>query len=429
LFLSCGVASGSPAVGEEPAPLRPARTDEEIAVLIRDLGDPSYEKRTQATRRLCAIGTRASQQLKSASQSENVETALRARQLLTTLDRLWFTDVQVSLAFSKAEVAWNEPVDLLITLINHGEYPARVPFEIDPHAREAGTEDARQVGDMLDAAEWLRIRAEDKREIDIRVDDILFDPAVTAAVQARLNGGPSSVIEAGQKLAVEVRDFNRGWARYPLLDRGTYKVVLDYTPEWDDVELQAQNVGRVRSNEAFVTVTGGAPESVSRGSAEAAVAVEREGASLVARLTNRTDQPMLVNTNFGAPSPFAAGKWVFTLGDTNRAVPVLEKRGPGVADFDAGRLVSAQPGDSAELARIGIAELRKTLTDMGVDVAGDRWTIHFAYASVCNRQWQAQQGSQLLGNDNAPQVLREPLSRRLYFGRLQSEPLAAPKAN
>ena len=63
-------------------------TDEEIVRLIRDLDDPSYEKRTFATRRLCAIGMPAEEKLRTAAKDHNVETALRARTVLEVLERL-----------------------------------------------------------------------------------------------------------------------------------------------------------------------------------------------------------------------------------------------------------------------------------------------------------------------------------------------------
>ena len=165
----------------------------------------------------------------------------------------------------------------------------------------------------------------DASVIELTVDDIAADATVVAAVQQRLNGGPSGVLDPGERVTLPIRAFNRGWARYPLLDSGTYTVVMDYVPQWEDAVLAAQRVGRVVSNQATITVTEGAPASVSRGGPEASLAVDREGQSLVAVLTNRTDQPMLINKNFGRSPPFADGRWVWELDGARRDVPLLPK--------------------------------------------------------------------------------------------------------
>ena len=114
-------------------------TDDEITVLIRDLSDPAYAKRTYATRRLCAIGMPGREKLQAAAEGDDVETALRAKAVLSVLDRMMFSGIEVQLAFSKIQTAWDQPVDLRVTLTNSSEYPGRVPFQLSPEERKTTT--------------------------------------------------------------------------------------------------------------------------------------------------------------------------------------------------------------------------------------------------------------------------------------------------
>ena len=100
--------------------------------LTRDLGDPSYAVRTNATRQLCVIGAPATKILEQAAGGDDVEVALRAKAVLRVIDSLLFGGVEVRLAFSKPNRAWDEPVDLVVTFTNRSEFPARLPFESPP---------------------------------------------------------------------------------------------------------------------------------------------------------------------------------------------------------------------------------------------------------------------------------------------------------
>jgi hypothetical protein len=368
--------------------------------------------------------------LRKAAEGDDVETALRAKKLLAILDRIHFAGIDVLLSFSKSTITWDESVDLRVTLINSSAYPGRVPFETDPikrAQRRKSSADALQVGDMLDVAEHLTVRGPDDREIALRVDDILADPRVELAVRERLDAGPVSVIESEGSVAFTVTVFNRGWARYPLLDRGRYDVVLEYVPPWEDRLLRAERVGRVVSNPATITVTDGAPAVVSRDGEEASVTIERVTDSLVAMLVNRTDQPMWVNKNFSLAVPFAQGRWVHTLDESIVDVPVLPKRRAGWDGFDAALVVKVAPGGSVELARGDLNAIRRALVDAGADLSNTRWTIHFSYSNPCSRQWQQREESALRNDPNVPQILRKPLPRRLLSTRQTSNQLRAPR--
>ena len=427
-----GLGLPGPAFAADRPPLLGPTNREEMASLVRALGDPAHEARMFATHRLCAIGMEAREFLQAAAESTDVEAALRAKQLLAVFDRLWFSGADVSLSFSKPIIDWLEPVDLNITMTNRLPYPARIPFDVDPGVR-GDDDDARQVADMLDLAEWLKVRAPDGRELDLRVDDIGGEPAVFAVVQSRLAGGPGGVLAPGEQITVTARAFNRGWARFPLLDRGEYTVMLDYVPDWTDVVLAAARVGRVISTPTTVTIRDGASPTISRTGIQTDLIIEREGTFLIARLVNRTDQPVLINTNFGGAAPFADGRWVYEIdqpfaaqGKTRCDLPILPKPGASWHDFKPELLVEVGPGESVELARISVSDLRKSLINAGADLSGDRWSVHFTYANLCDRQWQTRQGSALLGNENAPPFFQKPLPRRTLSVRQGSNRLMAP---
>jgi hypothetical protein len=98
-------------------------------------------------------------------------------------------------------------------------------------------------------------------------------------------------------------------------------------------------------------------------------------------------------------------------------------------DFDPALLAEVKAGKSIELARISIGELRGALTDAGATIDGTRWTVHFSYMNLCNRQWQVRQGSALLGNPKAPAIFQGPLPRRILSTKHISNRLAAPGTN
>ncbi len=399
-------------------------THEEIAALVDSLSHPSYEKRTFATRRLCAIGTPARKKLQSAADGDDMETVLRARAILAVLDRLMFAGVEVKLGFARSKVVWDEPADLLVTMINRSEYPARVPFELDTATRQRLSDDARQVGDMLDLADLVHVQSAGALELELTVDDITDDPEVVAAVQDRLNGGPTGILVPGQQVTVTAQAFNRGWARYRLLDKGTYTVRLDYTPGWNDEVLITERVGRVVSNEATITVTRSAPDSVSRAGLQASLTLERRDKDLVALLSNHSDQAQLINEGFGPSPPFAEGRWVWEVDGAREEVRQGAKPTASWHDFDPALLVDLPAGDSLELARIDLGDLRRKLEGVGADLSDARGSLHFGYANACNRQWQVQQGPALVGNPNAPPLFRSILPRRILSTRLTSQRLA-----
>ena len=403
-----------------------AESAETIAQLVNDLGDTSYAKRTEATRALCAIGTPAAAALGRVANGSDVEVALRAKAVLRVIEQLMFGGVEIRLSVSKTKFAWDEPIDLTITLTNRSTFPARVPFEIDPIARGKVVGDARQVGDMLDVAEYLRVRDAGGASVALVVDEITGDEAVARVVEHRVDVGPIGDLEPAQSVSITARAMNRGWARYRLLDSGTYTIVLDYVPAWDDDALAEQQAGRVVSNPVTLIVTTAAPPTVSRRGTEATVEIERDKASFVARITNRTDRVLMINTNFGASPPFAQAQWVYELLSVRHEIPADRRVGASWHDFDPEKLKSLPAGEALTLARISGDALGRALADDGVALHGDGWTLHFEYDNLCDRRWQKRQGTALLGNDDAPRVFQELLPRNILTNRQVSDRLPAP---
>lgn len=420
LAIACTVPAGaagqgpaSPPPSPKPAevPTGPANA-EEIERLIEDLGAAAFAERTYAMRRLCAIGMPAAERLRVAAQSQNTEQALRARKLLTTFDRLLFAGVEVTLAVNPIS-AWDDPLHVSVTFTNRSDYPARLPFEADSARRAELSAETRQVGDLLDLAEWLTVRNPAGHAVNLRVDELNAQEDIAAALQDRLTGGPVTVLESGQRVTVECRNLNRSWARYPLFERGTYTFVLEYVPQWEDEVLAAQRLGRVRSNELTVKVSKPAPEKVARSGASSSLTLASAGEHYVVRLTNHWDLPVLVNRNFGPEAPFASGCWTARVGGRDYDLLHLGREHTSWEAFSAGQLVEVAAGESLELARIAGAELQTALTrHLSADQAVEA-EVFFRYSNVCSRTWQAVRGKEVLGNPQVPAVLRQLLPANL----------------
>lgn len=415
-----------PLVDPRSAPAQSAAgaaiADSDIALLVDQLSDPIYEKRVGATRRLCAIGTPAMEALQRASEGGDMEAALRARKVIQALDRVWFAGVEIRLESQRTSFDWNEPIELRIILENKSRFPARVPFVIGSDQSDGDTTDARQVAAMVDAAELLSVHTTQGREVELRVDEISDDPAVLHVVQQRLAGGPISRIAPGDRVTVPLPSWNRGWARYPLLDEGDYVVTLRYVPEWIDPVLAEEKIGAVQSNTLALHVSKGAPDVVSRGGAQGEISLRREGDELVASMTNRSDRLMLINTNYGVSAPFAEIQWVYERDGQRIAIPAANPLGRNWSDFEATRFAALEPGSSLVLARTRVTDLVRSLNQEGEAAAGEGG-IALSYFNICDRQWQLREQANLDKDQSAPAIFRTPLPRQLLSTRLTSQSL------
>jgi len=436
--------------------------ENEIGALVPRLGDPSYAVRTEATRRLCMIGQRAIPALRRAADSGEFEVSLRSRNILEVLDSLYFGGCSVRLDADRTRLAWDEPIELVVTIRNESTHPAHLPLEAADRRRSdvslkgdmvkpsqwaseksgalpvRGLDHATQVGDLIDLADHLHITAPDGRDIQLRVDDVRADRNVAEAIEWRANGGPVTELAPRAQAVYRVPRFNRGWARYPLLQPGVYRVVFDYDPQWDDEEFRQAGVGRVTSNVLELTVTEPAPAIVRQFNGEARLVVEHREGWLIARLTNTDDLPVWINLNTGGDQPpFAQIVWTIIADGTVNDVRFGQLTPPPLPEaFRLDRVMELAPGDSLELQRIALADLLDAAghtavapspSSPGSPPAGPV-IIRVTWINQTDSVWQQQQEPILLGNPRAPAALRQPLPRRMIPGRLTSEPLEFPSA-
>lgn len=364
--------------GGEAVPPRGPVSPAEIEQRISELSHSSYDRRTHATRQLCAIGMQARPALEAAAAGDNPEAAIRARVLLRTLDQLLFSGVDVTLAFDSERVDWDDPVTLLVQMHNPTPWPAKVPF---PPDRRAGEGDfvGDQVGRMLDVADWLRVRGPDGSPVDLHTDDYAPDSAVARAVERRLADAPTSMLTPGERRTVELVQFNRGWSRYRLLEAGTYSAQLDYDPPWSDVYLREHHVGRVTSNRAEVEITASAPEGVSRAGIVAGLTLQRSDEDIVVTLRNRLDVPYAVNTSFGTNGRHARGTWVYRNESDLREMVHASRGVDAPSAHPSPAFVELQPGTSMEIARLSRQELAGMLERAGADIHNSGWSLSFRY--------------------------------------------------
>lgn len=430
-ILSAGIAAGEPGTQDDSSASKKSGTPslndpsspEEINQLIRQLSDSSYAKRTYATQRLCAIGMDAYEPLKKALQSDDAETALRASELIHTLNQLLFSGIEITLSLSKNNIAWNESIDLVMTLKNVSSHTAKIPFDKQITLPRQKHNHAQQVASMLDVAEWIHVRHPQGQEMTLSVDDFAADPAIVDIVHLRLDDGPFMTIEPQQQITLTAYAFNRGWARYKLLDEGEYTVWLDYVPEWDDKKLADAQIGRVTSKEIALRVDKPAPDTISRSGQIASLSIHQDKDKMYAKLINRTDQTMILNTNLGDQPPFAQARWIYRNDDQQCEHLIMDQIRASWHDFDQRKLIEVQPGHSHVLTRINLDVLREKLIEAGADKKAESWALSFSYSNLCDWRWQRRQAEILQNNPNAPEFLQKPLPPKLSSARYTSNEL------
>ncbi|HEY3246538.1 MAG TPA: hypothetical protein VGM03_24600, partial [Phycisphaerae bacterium] len=341
--------------------------------------------------------------------------------------------VEIRLAVSKEQIDWDEPVDLVLTLVNRSSAPARIPFE-KPGRREASGDDpavargVREVAELLDIGDFLSVTAPDGEEVELRVDDISSNPFIAAVVHLRAEGGPVMTLAPGEKLEYRIAGFNRTWARYPLLEAGSYSLRFSYTPEWDDPVLRDAGVGVVQTAPVTIKVRAAAPEIVRTHGHPVRIRAARDGDALLATLTNASDLPLVVNLNFGHDDPPSAQVWwVLRVGEEIfklRAGP--EARSAALEAFSRDKLKELRPGQSVEIGRIPISTLESQPLAASLP-AGAEFQVRASCANRVDLAWQMAQ-SNLIGSDRAPEALRRPLPDRLFSFQTSSDELTLTKS-
>ncbi|MGB0716007.1 MAG: hypothetical protein ACPGXK_09015 [Phycisphaerae bacterium] len=409
----------------------------QIDSLIKALSSKDFAEREAATLELCKAHGEARPALERVTADADAELAFRAKQILKLFDQLWFNGAEVSLAFDKSKVAWNEAVHLEVVISNPSPYPVRLPFA-RPRARGGGAQPidrAEQVGRILDFADWLLIERWDGKRwvnagIELTVDYAQGDTDIARLVESRANHNwPGSKLASKGTESLRLPSVNRGWARYKLLDKARYRFRLDFIPFWSEPSLEQARVGRVISNWAELEITKGAPETVARNGVPAAILLSRDSeGAILAALVNRYDHPQLINMNMGEKVPFANGRWLLHLDDQHTAT--LRSRPlptDDISRFEASRIIRVEPGESVVLGRLPQsvvdAELKKRRLDGSFELT-------FSYRNLLDRHWQSQFGESLLGHPHAPDMLKEWLPSRMLVTSLTApSPLLVRQGN
>ncbi len=387
--------------------------------LIADLGANAYQTRTRATSELIKHGPSAMSALARAANSNDYETATRARQLLKVFNKLFFVGVAIDLQPSKQRIVWDEPFSLTVRFTNRAEFPAHLP--IDNPTLQSANPQARQVAAALDVADFLTVVGpRSDQPLQCHIDDIRLDDDVFDAVISRADKPPVIDLPPGKTTVHRIDDFNRGWARYKMLSEGSYTIQLVYQPEWSDEELNRAGVGRVVSNIATVVVTKGAPSEVRNATAPAKLSLAIQDSQAIASLTNLSDLPVTINLNLSTdrPTPMANIRWILETGGEQRELSNPQPA-EAAADFTRQRLAELLPGDSVVVGRLSMESVARLTTESRS--AGEAVPELFArYTNLAGLVWQRDRAPRLVGNPNALKDLRSPLPRSLLTATLTS---------
>ncbi len=390
--------------------------------LVQQLGHSDYHVRVAATRKLLAMGPNVTKSLRDAAQSDELETALRARRLLDIFEEMLFAGVAVRIEANKTRIAWNESFDLTLHMSNTTAFPARVPTEPDlPHDNvNAPDAHAAQLARMLDLGDFLTITDPDENPLELFTDqEVTNDPLLVSIVHQRASTPVVRVLAGGDHESATLTKFNRGFARYRMLKKGLYRVQLVYQPEWNEEALNDAEIGRVESNILEIEVTGSAPEIVRQAWKDAEIVLTRNGNAMVASLTNLRDVPVMVNLNIappGANPPLAALRWSVERADQWAELRTVDvSLSNDARAFRHERIVPLAPGDSLKLHRVPVATLIKA-TD---GVSGSKVSVY--YVNQASRGWQIREGGDLVGKPWSPKPFDTPFPRRMLQTAIRSQ--------
>ncbi|MCH8053158.1 MAG: hypothetical protein IH895_03790 [Planctomycetes bacterium] len=402
----------------------PTSTKDDTQVLLDDLSDPSYEVRQAAVEKLYAAGPAVLDALSKVTKSDDFEAALRARNLIKRIQKLFFVGAKIELSASHKQIRWDEPVSLRIKIINPSDFPIHLPFLVKNRGSIDTDPLAAQMGNLLDAADFLSVVGPDGKAADPVVDDLRGEPSLEAALDTRVYAEPASLLAPHSEFILNVPDFNRGFARYRMLRKGTYRLQFAYVPEWDDHKMREDGIGKVVSNALTLTVTQPAPDLILNARREIRVGLERVGREFVVRLTNTHDRPMGVNLNLGnwglAYYAHMEWQWRTPAGVVRAAQPLLNP-----SPLDTEKLVKLKPGQSIELFRTDLNRL-KTLPGfehMGRD--GENTTLAVRYTNILDRALLLMRRRQEGPNQKKWKRLYEAMPLPTFVGSCTSDPVQA----
>jgi len=358
MVLSAAFAGALAAQTTRPAERTPASRPappEEIAEIVRSLGRGSYRQRENAMRRLARIGPAAIPYLAEETDNPRAEVALAAGELIRELSAVFFCGTQIRLEAQPTTIRWDEPVRLRIRVQNRGPYDALLPWS----ERPTTSAPADRVATFFDVADFLEVTGPSGRPVEVRSESIGEDPAVERVVLKRADlGGEVSTLPPGREGVLDVPEFNRGWARFPLLTAGRYRIRFVYQPAWSRPEWIQEGIGRVLSEPIEIQVIAGAPDAVRTATAPMRVVIRRTGGHLIASLLNTWDRAQIVNLNLGADELSAQVRWTVGLASGEKAVWIETTASPiQEARWDPARLRSLAPAQTIEFARIAVDDV------------------------------------------------------------------------
>lgn len=335
----------------------PGSTRDAVQHLVDDLSDPAFAVRQAAVNKLYAAGPKVLSTLADVSKGDDFEAALRARDLIKRIQKLFLVGAKIELSASQPRLRWDEPISIRVKIINPSEFPIHLPFLI--RNRESIDSDplAVQMGNLLDAADFLQVLRPDGEAVELHVDDLRGQPSLERALDVRAYDEPASLLAPNSEFVLTLPAFNRGLARYRLFHQGTYRVQFDYVPEWEDEKLRDKKVGRVVSDPLSITVTQPAPDDIVAARRELKVSLHQVGQVIVVRLTSTHDRDIGVNLNIGGQAlrEHARLEWHWdSPGGLVRARQPAADAPPLAAD----KLIALESGRSVDVFKVRLDQLK-----------------------------------------------------------------------
>ncbi len=402
----------------------PTSTKDDIQVPLDNLGDPSYEVRQAAVKKLYAAGPAVLDALSKVTKGDDFEAALRARNLIKRIQKLFFVGAEIELSTSHKQFRWDEPVSLRIKVINRADFPIHLPFLVKDRGSIDTGPMAAQMGNLLDAADFLRVVGPGDEVVDPVVDDLRGEPSLEAALDTRVYAEPASLLAPHSEFILNLPDFNRGFARYRMLRKGTYRIQFTYVPEWDDPKMREAGLGKVLGNTLKLTVTQPAPDLILNARREIRVELERVGQEFVVRLTNTHDRQMGVNLNLGgrglADYAHLQWQWQTPAGIVRAEQPIID---PPALDTD--KLVTLKPRQSMELFRTDLNRLKALPGFEQMGHAGNKIPLAVQYSNMLDRAFLLMRQRQDEPNQKKWKRLYEATPSPTFTGSCTSDSAAA----
>jgi hypothetical protein len=194
--------------------------------------------------------------------------------------------------------------------------------------------------------------------VELRFEPLDGDPAVYEAATTRAGRNPPShLLAPGGEVTLQVRQFNRGWARYPLLAAGRYWIAFAYQPEWKDASWTVEGLGRVQAGPVTLEVVQAAPESIRHATRPLELTLQRRGEHIEATVVSTWDRAIWLNLGFGPdPRRYAKLQWRFKpagSAETQVWEPEPEARAAPVGE----RIKRLESGAAIPIAQIALGEV------------------------------------------------------------------------